>query len=474
MSELYPKNVFEYFKKICTIPHGSYNTKHIADYLVSFAEGKNLEYVRDSADNVIIYKKASVGKENSEPIILQGHTDMVCASVGDFDFENNPITVNTDGKYIFASGTTLGGDNGIGAAMMLSLLDSELSLPALECVFTSNEEVGMLGAVELDMSLLKSRRMLNLDSEEEGIFTIGCAGGVTLDITSGVGVHTCCENCFSLEIGGLHGGHSGVEINGGYANAIKVMCDIMAQISKENAVELISLKGGVADNAIPKSCICVFGACGEDAYENINRCAETVLDFVKQNYNDPEVYYKLNKSDNSNTISVIREDSYRILSVIDSLPNGIMAYEAGMDNTPKTSCNMGVVNLDENGFVLRMSLRSSSNDEKQSLADSVANTVSVLGAICSSEGSYPAWEPVVNSDFCGKAAQMYKQMYKKEPVVEVIHAGLECSVFSDRIKGLDCISIGPDMQGIHTPDEKVDIASVGKVYDFVCELLKNI
>lgn len=474
MLNFYPKKVFEYFKKICEIPHGSYNTKHIADFLQSFAEQRNLKYVRDSADNVVIFKEASEGKATSKSIILQAHTDMVCAGVDDFDFENCPIPVQTDGKYIFTNGTTLGGDNGIGVAMMLALIDSDLPLPSLECVFTSNEEVGMLGADELDMSLLKSTLMLNLDSEEEGIFTIGCAGGVSLDISMDVGVHTCPGRCYCLEIGGLHGGHSGVEINGGFANAIKVMCDILSQISKEHTLELISLKGGVADNAIAKSCKCVFSVSENDSFESMEKCAREIINCVKQNYNDPQVYFNLERLNDTQRISVVREDSDRILSILDSLPNGVMSYETGMDNTPKTSCNMGVVSLDENGFALRMSLRSSLNDEKQSLADSIENTVSVLGAQCVLQGSYPAWEPVAESDFCEKAMQVYKRLYKKEPVVEVIHAGLECSVFSDKIDGLDCISIGPDILDIHTPGEKADIASVGRVYDFVCELLKNI
>ena len=474
MLNFYPQKVFELFEKISAIPHGSFNTAGIADFLEGFAKERKLEFYRDNTNNVVIYKPGSKGKETCEPVILQGHTDMVCASEGEYDFISDGISLDTDGKYVFAKGTTLGADNGIAVAMMLSLLGSDSELPPLECVFTSDEEVGMLGAIALDMSRLKGKRMINVDSEVEGVFTIGCAGGVSCNISYPVRRHIVSAQCYRLEISGLHGGHSGVEINSGYANAIKVAADFIAQTSKEHHLELIDISGGAADNAIPKYVVCTFTAEGDECTDELRKIADDIINSVKASYNDPEVSCSLTSLGVSEVSAVILDDSDNIVALIDSLPNGVLEYEPQLENTVRTSCNIGVIGLDEDKFTLRISLRSSVNSERDSLASSIESTASLLGADVESYGGYPAWEPVENSPLCAKAADVYKAMYGKEPVIEVIHAGLECSIFSDRISDFDCISIGPNLIGIHTPEEKMDIDSVGRVYDYICKVLKNI
>lgn len=473
MLNFYPQKVFEYFEKISSIPHGSYNTEKIADYLVAFAKDKNLDYKRDKSNNVVIFKDAAVGKEKTEPIILQGHTDMVCASEGEFDFINNSITLDTDGKFLFAKGTTLGGDNGIAVAMMLALLDLGEDMPPLECVFTSDEEVGMLGANALDMSCLRGKRMINIDSEVEGVFTIGCAGGVSCNITSQVSRHNAAHLSYKLEVSGLHGGHSGVEINSGYANGIKVACDFLSQVSKEYPVEIVSLNGGQAENAIPKSVECIFLIDGDECIDYLNSVADKITNLVKKSYNEPSVTIKISYEGACVATSLDRESSENVISLIDSLPNGVLSYDEKHDNSVKTSCNIGVVELNENLLNLKIGLRSSVNNDRDALASSINSIASLLGASCEFSGMYPAWEPKSDSYLTKKAVELYKSMYGKEPVVEVIHAGLECSVFSDRISDFDCVSIGPNLIGIHTPEEKVEISSVGRVYDYVWELLKS-
>lgn len=471
MLNFYPEKVFEYFEKISSIPHGSYNCTAIADYLEAFAKEKNLSCHRDGANNVVIYKNAGSGFEDAEPVILQGHTDMVCASEGDFDFINNAISIDSDGEYVFAKGTTLGGDNGIAVAMMLAVLDSDEAYPPLECVFTSDEEVGMVGAIALDMSYLKGKRMINVDSEVEGVFTIGCAGGVSCEINLPVSYNTVSAPCYRFELKGLHGGHSGVEINNDYVNGIRLMADFLSEIYGENTVMISQINGGAADNAIPKNGSCTFicEGMGEDELRSV---AEGLMSAVREANNEPDADFVLDSLGVCEAKAVVNTDE--VLSLIKSLPDGVLAYETHMPGSVKTSCNTGVVSLSDDNFVLRMSLRSSVNADRDALADSVANTVDFIGAECEFSGSYPAWEPVADSSLCTKAKEVYVRMFEKEPVVEVIHAGLECSVFSDRIKDFDCVSIGPDMIGIHTPEEKLNIRSVGRVYDYLCELLKNI
>ena len=474
MFNFYPHKVFEYFTKISSIPHGSFNTKKIADYLVSFAEERNLDYKRDNANNVIIFKKGSANKENLPPIILQGHTDMVCASQSEFDFINKSIELDTDGKYIFAKGTTLGADNGIAVAMMLALLDDDMQLPPLECVFTSDEEVGMLGANALDMSCLKGKRMLNVDSEVEGVFTVGCAGGVSCNIEYVVDRHHVSDNVYTFEINTLHGGHSGVEINSGYANGIKVAVDFLSQVSKQYPLELISFVGGAADNAIPKFIKCQFAISGEKCQHQLNEIATEIIESVKSSYNEPALDFVLSFEGEKDACPITRESTDMVLSLIDTLPNGVLAYEPSLENSVKTSCNIGVIKLEEDKLSLKMSLRSSVNAERDMLEASIKNTISIIGADCVFAGKYPAWEPKKDSYLTQIAVETYKNMYGKEPVVEVIHAGLECSVFSEKIADFDCVSIGPNLMDIHTPDEKVEIASVGRVYDYICKLLNNI
>lgn len=471
MLNYYPQKVFEYFEKIASIPHGSYNSKGIAEYLESFAKEHELEFMRDRANNVVIYKPAGAGFESKEAVILQGHTDMVCASEGDFDFINNCITVESDGEYVYAKGTTLGGDNGIAVAMMLALLESDVALPALECVFTSDEEVGMLGAIALDMSCLKGKRMINVDSEAEGIFTIGCAGGVSCELKLPVSTSEKNLQCYRFELCGLHGGHSGVEINNGYVNGIRLMADYMAALAEKYELQLIDISGGAADNAIPKNGRFTF-ACDGASEAELRAIADEIIAQVRNAYNEPDCGYILTNL--GCAVVPVCDRTTDVTGLIRSLPNGVLAYEANMPGSVKTSCNTGVVCMEDGYFILRMSLRSSANNEREALADAVGNIAESFGASCTLSGSYPAWEPVSNSLLCAAASEVFKRMYGKEPVIEVIHAGLECSVFSDRIQDFDCISIGPDMIGIHTPEERLNIASAGRIYDFICVLLKNI
>lgn len=475
MLNFYPKKVFEYFEKISSIPHGSYNTGKIAGYLENFAKERNLKYIKDDSDNLIIFKDGSSGKENLPPVILQGHTDMVCASDGEFDFINQSISIDTDGEYVFANGTTLGGDNGIAVAMMLAILDDNtMDLPPLECVFTSDEEVGMLGAVALDMSALKGKRMINVDSEIEGVFTIGCAGGVSCNADYSAQTHVAPLVSYRVEVSDFHGGHSGIEIDGGYANAIKVLTKFLIKASDICTLELVNISGGAADNAIPKNASCDFAVQEDISLDVLSDIASRLTEEIKVSYNEAALSIKVSTVDINERACIGADDTAKIISLLDSLPNGVIAYDEEVENAVKTSCNIGVALCDNNIITLRMSVRSSVNGEKEQLCKKIETICSSHGATCVFSGEYPAWEPRKNSQLCTKATEIYENMYGKAPVVEVIHAGLECSVFADRISDFDCISIGPNLIDIHTPCEKMDIKSVGRVYNYVCELLKNL
>ena len=457
LENIEPKQVFYWFEQICSVPHGSGNVKKISDFLVSFASERGLDYVQDDALNVIIYAPASEGYEDSSPLIIQGHMDMVCAKTEDckIDFLNDPITPCVDGDWVTAEGTSLGGDDGIAVAIALAILDDKkIPHPPLECVFTVNEETGMDGAQALDFRNLKGRRLLNLDSEAEGMIIAGCAGGVRADCSFPVSREGCDGISCTLSVEGLKGGHSGEEINKGRLNANKALGRILYALNKDSLIHLVSIEGGVVDNAIPVKASAVFSADEDDLA-------------------DPGLSI-LFEIGNRETCEVVDKDSAdRLLFSLFTLPNGVRAMSPDIGGLVRTSLNLGVIKTYESRIVYTFSIRSSLASQKQLLCDELVSMTEFAGGSVTLRSPYPAWEFRRESVFRDTVAECCKRAYGKDPIITAIHGGLECGLFSEKAPDLDCVSLGPSMEGIHTPDERLSISSVQRIWALVLDILKS-
>ena len=468
----YPRaeKVFLYFYEITQIPRGSGNRKKITDYLVNFAKERNLDVIKDEQDNVIIKKSATPGYENKPTIILQGHTDIVAEKTPDcpLDMEKEGLKVFRDGDFIRAEGTSLGGDDGIGIAYALAILGSnDIPHPAIEAVFTSDEEIGLIGATRLDTSVLNGKALINLDSDQEGIFTVGCAGGIRIDSELSISRETAKGSVYEINVGGLLGGHSGIEIDKNRANAIKILAEILSDIQD---VRLISFSGGNADNAIPRDAVARFACCND-----IKPVFEASIKKIKSKIEPKETEFWASISKISSNISALSTESTEsILSLISSIPTGVVSMSSDIEGLVETSLNVGIAETLPNKFTLSLSLRSSKNEEKKALQKRVTNIAESIGATVSARGEYPAWEFKKDSNILPIMCEIYEKMFNRSPVVNITHAGLECGIFADKIGGIDCVSIGPDNYDIHTPNEHLSISSTVRIYDFLLEILKNI
>ena len=475
LAGLEPQAVFRYFEDICAIPHGSYNTKAISDYLVDFAKANNLRYIQDELNNVIIFGDATPGYEDHEPVILQGHMDMVCEKDADcpIDMEKEGLDITHDGNYIFAKGTTLGGDNGIAVAYALALLaDKTIPHPALEVIITVDEETGMEGAAGIDLSMLRGRRMLNLDSEEEGIFTVSCAGGVRTVISMPVERRAVYGPCVRLTVEGLQGGHSGVEIHKNLANANKVMGEFLGRVQKLMPLCITKISGGAKDNAIPRSCQVTLVALGM-YIERINDVAAQLQQEIREQYDEPNVIIRGDDVDALGGNALTTECSAKLIALLNAAPNGVQSWSQDIQGLVQTSLNLGVAKLSDN-LELTFAIRSSVNREKLDLAQRLEELAKFYDAEVSHKGDYPAWEYKKESGLRDTMVKVYKDMYHADPQVVAIHAGLECGLLSEKLPGLDCVSIGPEMHDIHTSRERLGIASVGRMWQYIQEVLKNL
>ena len=473
LAGLKPAAVFGYFEKICSIPHGSKNTKMISDFLVSFAVEHDLQYIQDKDNNVILFGDGTCGMEDHAPVILQGHMDMVCEKDADcpLDMAVDGLDIAHDGRCVYAKGTTLGGDDGIAVAYALALLaDKTIAHPPLEVIITVDEEIGLLGAGSIDLSMLKGRTLINLDSEEEGIFTVSCAGGATATISLPTERRAVYGPCIRLAVDGLQGGHSGAEIHKNRANANKVMGEFMSRIQKLMPLCLTSLAGGSKDNAIPRSCQATLVAMGIHL-ERINTIAEELQAEIREKYDEPEATVQAFDVDALGGNSLTTEATAKIIGLLCAAPNGVQAMSQDMPDLVQTSLNMGIIKLGER-FSATFSVRSSVNNEKQELLDQLKTLSGFYEGSYSQMGEYPAWEYKKESALRDTMVRVYKDMFDKEPEVLAIHAGLECGLLSEKLPGLDCVSIGPDMHDIHTSREKLEIASTERTWNFLLEVLK--
>ena len=464
------ERVFFYFEEISKIPHGSFNTAPIADYLENFAKSHSLEYVRDTADNVVIKKNAFKGYENRPTVIMQGHTDMVAEKTQDSDknLEKDGLELYRDGDFLRAKGTTLGGDDGIAVAYMLALLESDvIPHPTLEMVFTSNEEVGLLGADALDASVLSGKIMINVDSDDEGIFTVGCAGGGRVDFTLPVKRLASSGKCYELKVCELLGGHSGVEIDKCRANAIKLGAKILSSLGE---IRIASLRGGTKDNAIPRDFTAVFTTA-----HGIGGVFEEAKSAALKAYKDIEPYAKVTLTEcECDCDALDAASSKAVISVLNEIKSGVIAMSEDIKGLVESSENLGIASLLDESLEFTVSVRSSKSDKKAELIKNLKSIAEKYGAEVSVRGEYPAWEYRSESLVREVACKVFSSMYGRDAKVITIHAGLECGIFSDKIDGLDCISLGPDNYDIHTTEEHLSISSTARVWDFLKNVLKEI
>ena len=455
------KDFLPFFEEISSIPRGSGNTEKIADYLVLFAKERGLFCKRDSYNNVIIKKSASQGFENAPAIILQGHTDMVIAYDEDAtrDLTKEGVDLYIDGDFLKARGTTLGADNGIAVAYMLALLDSkDIHHPEIEAVFTSDEEIGLIGADKLDTSILSGKTMINLDSDEESVFIAGCAGGTRIDITRKC-ASVKANEYFKLTVSGLIGGHSGTEIDKNRINAIKLLSEIIP-----NGAMIGEIKGGNADNAIPRYAECKVVYDG-----NIEENVKNALIKYKGTENNISITCE---KESGEAFFFTKEESERLLNLIGELPYGVIKMNDDI-GLVETSMNVGTIESESDSVSIAVSLRSSITDEKDALAKKVIAIAEKLGYSTKRHGDYPGWAYKKDSVIREVLTASYKELFGKTAQVVTIHAGLECGLFSDKIEGLDCISMGPIAYDIHTPQERLSISSAIRVYELLSKTLSN-
>ena len=475
LAGLEPKTVFHYFEQICAIPHGSYHTKAISDYLVGFAKTQGLRYIQDSLNNVILFADGTSGYEDHEPVIIQGHMDMVCEKDADcpIDMDTQGLDVTHDGTYVFAKGTTLGGDDGIAVAYALALLaDKTIPHPPLEVVITVDEETGMEGATGIDLSMLRGRKLLNIDSEDEGIFTVSCAGGVKSTISMPVERRVVYGPCVRLTVEGLRGGHSGVEIHKNLANANKVMGEFLSRVQKLMPLCITKLQGGAKDNAIPRSCQVTLVALGMEL-QRINDVAQQLQQEIREQYDEPDAIVRGDDVDALGGNALTTQCTAKVIALLNAAPNGVQAWSQDIEGLVQTSLNLGVVKL-EDTLNLTFAIRSSVNQEKTDLAKRLDELAEFYDGSCTHRGDYPAWEYRKDSPLRDTMVRVYEEMYGSSPQVVAIHAGLECGLLSEKLPGLDCVSIGPEMLDIHTSREKLGIASTERVWNYLLEVLKNL
>ena len=398
LAGLEPANVFYYFEKICSVPHGSGNTKIISDLLVDFAREQNLRYIQDALNNVIIFADGTCGMEDHAPVILQGHMDMVCEKDAEcpIDMQKQGLDLAHDGVDIFANGTTLGGDDGIALAYAMALLaDKNIPHPPLEVVITVDEETGMYGAAGIDLSMLKGRTLINIDSEDEGIFTVSCAGGCRSKISLPVTRRAVYGPCVKLTVEGLQGGHSGVEIHKNRANANKVMGEFLSRIQKLMPLCITKLSGGAKDNAIPRSCTVTLVALGM-YIERINGIAEQLQKEIRETYDEPEAIVRGDDVDALGGNALSTEDSAKVIALLNSVPNGVQTMSEDIQGLVQTSLNLGVAELSDT-LELTFAVRSSVDAEKREVLNKLQEIAVFYGATCEEKGDYPAWEYKKNS-----------------------------------------------------------------------------
>lgn len=469
------KRVFDYFLEICEIPHGSGDMEKISNYCVDFAKKHNLRYIKDEAQNVVIYKPASKGYENAAPVILQGHMDMVCQKTPDsnFDFLKDSLNVYTDGDFIKADSTTLGADNGIAVAMILAILENDnIPHPEIQAVFTTDEEIGMIGAGKLDMSNLTAKRMINLDSEEDGVVTVSCAGGVDFKMVLPFKKHSMSGGKVTVILSGLFGGHSGVDINKNRYNADMLAGRLLYKLSNRFNFGIISVNGGDKTNAIVNRC--EIKLCCDDV-DSLISVANLYVSELKEEIKSAEPNFTTQfikgGCGECEVLDVV--SAKNLILTLNCVPNGVLNTSADIENLVETSLNLGVLKTQENNVIMQFALRSNKKSALNALSDRLECFAKGVNANYETSGFYPPWEYRTDSPLRDTYITVYEQFFDEEPKAEAIHAGLECAVFASKIEGLDCIAMGPTLFDVHTVKERASISSIERTFKLLLEILKK-
>lgn len=480
LSHLEPKEVFYYFEEITKIPHGSGNEKAISDWLVNFAKEHNLEVIQDKANNIIIKKPGTKGYESAPTVILQGHMDMVCEKNKDtvHNFEKDPLKLRIEGDYIYATGTTLGADNGIAMAYALAILASkDIPHPPLEVLLTVEEETGMGGAMALDGSLLKGRILINMDSEEEGKLLVSCAGGVRTRHILNIDWINAPQNLspYVISIRGLKGGHSGMEIDKGRGNSNKIMGRILNDLLNNVEFELAEINGGSKMNAIPRECDAVILIDEKDIEKLEAKIKE--WDAILKNElsaSDPSISVSVNKH-NANVEKVFsKETKEKAIAALMLIPNGIKTMSMHIEGLVESSTNLGVVATEGNTVRFESAVRSSVRSLKYAILEEAKTVAKVLGIELIADSDYPEWQYNPNSKIREIMIDVYKEMFGKEPEIYAIHAGVECGLLGEKLGGADMISFGPNLYDVHTPEEHMSISSVQRMWKYLLNVLAAI
>lgn len=473
LSNLEPKRVFEIFEEMCAIPHGSTNTKAISDWCVAFGEKLGLEHYQDEANNVILIAPATPGYEDAPAVILQGHVDMVCEKEAGCakDMDKEGLDLFVDGDLVGAKGTTLGGDDGIAVAMALAILDAkDIPHPRLEAVFTVDEEIGMLGAVSMDVSPLKGRQLLNLDSEEEGVFTVSCAGGNVTTCLLPIARAPFQGSALTITISGLQGGHSGTEIHKGRANANMLMGRLLQAVAAATEMRIVAVNGGLKDNAIPiktqAQVLVADAAAAKATAQEMGACFA-----AEYRVTDPNVAVSVEDAGEGEAMDAA--STKKVLCMLTCLPNGVQVMSADIAGLVQTSLNLGILTTEDSVVRASFCVRSSVDSQKEMLKARLSSLMEQLGGSVEFFGEYSGWEYLADSPLRDRLVAVFREQYSREPRIEAIHAGVECGIFAGKLPGLDCVSIGPDLFEIHTPRERMSISSVQRLWNFVLEVLKR-
>lgn len=480
LSELSPKEVFYYFQKLASIPHGSGNTDQIAEYCMEFAKEHRLEARRDQANNVVIFAGGTPGYEQSEPVILQGHLDMVCEREEgcELDMEKEGLDVCSDGVKVWARGTTLGGDDGIAVAYILAVLASDtIAHPPIEALLTSDEEIGMLGARALDVSDLTGKRLINIDSEEEGVLCVSCAGGVRarLDIPFHTEpVNRAVDCAYRIGVSGLLGGHSGMEIHKQRVNAVKLLGSVLSSANRACTLSVVSVKGGGKENAIPKTAEAIVCLPMNQAHMLEYSVAE-FLKLMHQELSTTEPELLINaKPVKLPEQCMNQESTRRLIFALQQVPDGMQKMSPEIEGMVQTSLNLGVLLTENEHISLRYLIRSNNASGKQLILEKVRAFTEYLGGTVTLQSDYPAWEYRVKSELRETMIRTFEEVYKKAPEVTAVHAGLECGILAGKMMDIDMISFGPTLLNVHTPKESMDVASVQRSWEYLLKVLENL
>lgn len=475
LEELEPLEVFHYFEELSQIPRGTFNTKEVSDYCTKFAKDRNLEVIQDTMYNVIIKKPGTQGYEESDPIILQAHLDMVCekADHSTHDFLKDPLDLYVEDGFVKARDTTLGADNGIAVAMTLALLDSsDIPHPPLEAVFTSDEEIGMGGAGFIDLSPLQGKALLNLDSEEEGTITAGCAGGLSFCMNLSIGRKKVSGDALQITIHGLKGGHSGMEIDQQRGNANKLAGRLLNRLNQNMEISLVDIQGGSKDNVITS--LSKFTIVVQDSMK-AEMIIENMRNIWKQELvtDEPNLDINIEKSVHNEYSVMSDSDMKKVIFFINNCQCGVYGFSRSLKGIVETSDNLGVVQTQENKVSFTLLLRSSISSKLEELKEAFISWTEYLGGTYELSGAYPAWMYKTDSQIRPLVAAVFEKVYGKEPEVTTVHAGLECGLLSGKKPELDCVSFGPTMYDVHSINERLDISSTWRVWNILKEIMKE-